>query len=426
MFRVVISVEEGVLLKKVVYFDENSATDYLVVKNGGALVLNDFEEEKSGSSAEIHVGAKLKLLFNSLFVSGAAKVDSNIGLYTSGENLIKTTITNTTLATLLEKKSIANQRSAITQLLAGKKKVIREKKAIAEINTKKLSNLSRKAHDELLTKNLETLFGEILRDLNIKDISIQLKSQNNKGVQQTELMIKGIKSVDDILSEGEQKATALALFLAEIILSDNHSVLVFDDPVNSMDHRIMGSFAEKLLQIDNQVILFTHNRMFLESFGESSNGHFCKTYDTACNKNKGRHILLYETLSEGKNSKGVISRKQIDKAKDYIRGVEELLKESPFTKKQEACAKLRFAVELLIDEIVFNGQVPTKYSTKSSRINWEGLKSITSDSAVIDILKDVHGRCSGGELHNGMERNENPVEKADIQEMVNKLKEISH
>ena len=98
MFRVVISVEEGVLLKKVVYFDENSATDYLVVKNGGALVLNDFEEEKSGSSAEIHVGAKLKLLFNSLFVSGVAKVESNIGLYTSGENLIKTTITNTTLS----------------------------------------------------------------------------------------------------------------------------------------------------------------------------------------------------------------------------------------------------------------------------------------------------------------------------------------
>ena len=85
-------------MKKVVYFDENSATDYLVVKNGGALVLNDFEEEKSGSSAEIHVGAKLKLLFNSLFVSGVAKVDSNIGLYTSGENLIKTTITNTTLS----------------------------------------------------------------------------------------------------------------------------------------------------------------------------------------------------------------------------------------------------------------------------------------------------------------------------------------
>ena len=41
MFKVVISVEGGVLLKKVVYFDENSATDYLVVKNGGALVQVD-------------------------------------------------------------------------------------------------------------------------------------------------------------------------------------------------------------------------------------------------------------------------------------------------------------------------------------------------------------------------------------------------
>ena len=113
MFRVVISVEGGVLLKKVVYFDENSATDYLVVKNGGALVLNDFEEEKSGSSAEIHVGAKLKLLFNSLFVSGAAKVDSNIGLYTSGENLIKTTITNTTLSDFYELLNDDNEEIAV-------------------------------------------------------------------------------------------------------------------------------------------------------------------------------------------------------------------------------------------------------------------------------------------------------------------------
>lgn len=204
------------------------------------------------------------------------------------------------LSVLLEKKSISEQHNLIKQLIAEKRRIIKEKNNISHVNTKKLSNLSRKAHDELLTKKLERLFSEILRDLKLKDISIDLKSQNNKGVQQTELMIKGINSVDDILSEGEQKATALALFLAEVLLSGNHSVLVFDDPVNSMDHRMMGAFAEKLLQIDNQIIIFTHNRMFLDSFSESSNGHFCKTYDTVCNKNKGRHILLYETLSEGK------------------------------------------------------------------------------------------------------------------------------
>ena len=62
MFRVVISVEEGVLLKKVVYFDENSATDVLIIKNGGALVLNDSEENKSGDKAEDIVQKVLRSL----------------------------------------------------------------------------------------------------------------------------------------------------------------------------------------------------------------------------------------------------------------------------------------------------------------------------------------------------------------------------
>lgn len=328
------------------------------------------------------------------------------------------------LSGLLEKKSISEQMDTITTVIAGKRAIKQKRKLISRINTKKLSNLSKKAHDELLTKNLESMFKGILKDLNIKDVSIQLKSQNIKGTQQTELLIKGLNAIDDILSEGEQKATALALFLAEVLLSENHSTLVFDDPVNSMDHRMMGAFAEKILQLDNQVIVFTHNRMFLESFAESKNGHFCKTYDSACNKNKGRHILVYETLSEGRNSKGVISKKQIDRAKTYLDAVDELLKETPFTKKQEACSKLRFAAELLIDEVVFNGQVPTRYSTKSSRINWDGLKDISNDSGMIDTLKEVHGRCSGGELHNGIERNENPVEKSDVQEMLDKLRTI--
>lgn len=328
------------------------------------------------------------------------------------------------LKILLKKQSLHEQKTALQTLFDTKSDIAYKKERVSKVNTKKLSNLSKKAHDELLTTRLEALFSTFLNELNVRDVRIELKSQNNKGVQQTELLLRGKNNVESILSEGEQKATALALFLAEIIISNNHSVLIFDDPVNSMDHRMMGAFAEKLLNISNQIVVFTHNRMFLESFGESKNGHFCKTYDSACNKNKGRHILLYETLSEGQNSKGVICKKQIDKAATHLQAVEELLKESPFTKKQEACSKLRFAVELLIDEVIFNGQVPTKYSTKSSRINWDGLKNISSDSSIIDSLKEVHGRCSGGELHNGLERNENPVEKADVQEMLKTLKTI--
>lgn len=89
-------------MRKIVYFDENSATDYLTILNGGTLLISDSEEERVGDSAEIKAGAKLKILFNSLFVSGSANLDSNIGAYTSGENFIKTTISNTTLSDFIE------------------------------------------------------------------------------------------------------------------------------------------------------------------------------------------------------------------------------------------------------------------------------------------------------------------------------------
>lgn len=89
-------------MKKIVYFDEDSATDYLIMQNGGALVIEDTDEDKMGTHSEVKIGAKLKLLFNSLFIKGDAAIDSNIGVYTSGQNLIKTTITNTTLSDFLD------------------------------------------------------------------------------------------------------------------------------------------------------------------------------------------------------------------------------------------------------------------------------------------------------------------------------------
>ena len=89
-------------MRKIVYFDENSATDYLTILNGGTLLISDSEEEKVGNNTEIKAGARLKVLFNSLFVSGSANLDSNIGASTSGENFIKTTISNTTLSDFIE------------------------------------------------------------------------------------------------------------------------------------------------------------------------------------------------------------------------------------------------------------------------------------------------------------------------------------
>ena len=92
--------------------------------------------------------------------------------------------------------------------------------------------------------------------------------------------------------------------------------------------------------------------------------------------------------------------------------------------KQLVCGKLRKAVEFAIDEIILNNQVPTKYSNKNSRINWDELKKIENNSEIIDILHTIHGRCSGGALHNGTESEENPVDKDELKSMLKEIKNI--
>ncbi len=133
-------------------------------------------------------------------------------------------------------------------------------------------------------------------------------------------------------------------------------------------------------------------------------------------------------MSEGKGQKGIIKLKQIENLDNYIPDIEQSLSESPLSdnSKQLICTKLRRAVEFAIDEIILNNQVPTKYSNKKSRINWDELKKIENNSEFIDILHAIHGRCSGGALHNGTENEENPIDKDELIKMLQDIKDIKN
>lgn len=68
-----------------------------------------------------------------------------------------------------------------------------------------------------------------------------------------------------ILSEGEHRCVALAGFMAELSTTDNHSGIIFDDPVSSLDHLHREAIARRLAREgqDRQVIVFTHDLPFL-------------------------------------------------------------------------------------------------------------------------------------------------------------------
>lgn len=83
----------------------------------------------------------------------------------------------------------------------------------------------------------------------------------------------------------------MALFLAEAAVQKLQAPIILDDPVNSLDHKIAANFANRLLSLENQLLIFNHNRLFQNAFETAKAGHVCKTIDSACNK-QGKHILV--------------------------------------------------------------------------------------------------------------------------------------
>ncbi|MEZ5887880.1 MAG: AAA family ATPase [Paracoccaceae bacterium] len=70
---------------------------------------------------------------------------------------------------------------------------------------------------------------------------------------------------NQVLSEGEQRALALACFLAEIGGDDTRYGIIVDDPVSSLDHLRIRKVAKRLVAEavkGRQVVIFTHNLVF--------------------------------------------------------------------------------------------------------------------------------------------------------------------
>ena len=292
-----------------------------------------------------------------------------------------------------------------------------------KLNTRAITEKSQEAHEELLTRALKERFEEELHHLGVDNLKVLLIKRNVKGVSVTALALEKNNEIITILSEGEQKAVALALFLAETRTAAIPIPIVFDDPVNSLDHHIASDFAKRLLALDNQIIIFTHSKLFLDNFETAKNCHICKNI-ISCSNTKSKHITIYRVYSEARDRKGVLAEYKSRDAASCINEAQKKLKREPLEDLIGIASSLRTAVECIVDEVIFNRQVPTKYSNKNSRIHWDELKRLCTDTAMIDKLRSIHDRLSGGCLHNGTESNENEITVEEFNTMISDLNEI--
>lgn len=142
-----------------------------------------------------------------------------------------------------------------------------------ETDTTQITRRGRELVTEAFTPALLTVLKGELTALGVKHLPINLGQSGERGTTQHKILLDGCKdntiALTQILSEGEQKAMAIAGFLAELNTGHHTNPIVFDDPVCSLDHRYREKTAERLAieSKKRQVIIFTHDIAFLMQLG---------------------------------------------------------------------------------------------------------------------------------------------------------------
>jgi energy-coupling factor transporter ATP-binding protein EcfA2 len=121
----------------------------------------------------------------------------------------------------------------------------------------------------LVTERYRGLFEETLRRFR-SDVKVTIETRGSKGetVRQLVLNPKVFRpgfSIDQILSEGEKRAVAVADFLTEAALDQRNNGIILDDPVTSLDDNWKNTLAACLAEAakTRQVVVLTHDLAFL-------------------------------------------------------------------------------------------------------------------------------------------------------------------
>jgi hypothetical protein len=141
------------------------------------------------------------------------------------------------------------------------------KSCLTAVRTNAISIKASELAEKVVSKELADALNREFKVLGVGSLSVTLQSRADRGkaLHKLKLQLPQIRSPGEILSEGEQRAIAIASFLAEVGLNGGKGGIVFDDPVSSLDHRRRERVAKRLATeaIQRQVIIFTHDIYFL-------------------------------------------------------------------------------------------------------------------------------------------------------------------
>jgi len=224
--------------------------------------------------------------------------------------------------------------------------------------------ISRKSTDLTRTTASQRLADALnaeLKALKVHNLKVVMKPESPGGRTQFKLVLQlpGGGAPAAILSEGEQRAIAIASFMAEIQLGNGHGGVVLDDPVSSLDHRRRWEVAERLAKesLTRQVIVFTHDIYFLlilEQKAEEVGTTLTKNYIRRTPDGHGVYSedLPFDVLG---------TKDRLGRLRQMLVGVRKAAKDGDEDLQRLLTAKcygqLRLAWERCIEEVLLNSAV---------------------------------------------------------------------
>src|ERR1019366_7346211 len=141
-----------------------------------------------------------------------------------------------------------------------------------------LTDAAKEAGEELLNKDFGRRFEDECNRLRAPNVTLNFPGRQG---QVTRRKLVASYKPTEVLSEGEQKALALADFLAEVTCVPASSPVVFDDPITSMDYRRIHEVCDRIIALaeDHQIIVFTHNIWFAAELLSKADKKNWKYYD---------------------------------------------------------------------------------------------------------------------------------------------------
>ena len=182
------------------------------------------------------------------------------------------------LEDLESRQALADNLQDVIDEIERKKRIAAYQLCIEETRTNSITRKSSEVTKRAVTEQLTLSFRKELESLRFHHVEVDMVSAGgSRGALFHRLQLKrapGV-AVPKVVSEGEARCLSVASFFAELSTASDRSAILFDDPVSSLDHNWRANVAERLVVESKarQVIVFTHDIVFLLALVESADRH---------------------------------------------------------------------------------------------------------------------------------------------------------